>query len=87
MFLSLIIYWRYRYYYTDIDPVIGTNYLSVARVLLYAGQSLQGLEVFRKASELIRLGYGENHSKMEEVKNLADLIVDEGKRANSLPHV
>ncbi|XP_043286187.1 histone-lysine N-methyltransferase SMYD3 [Venturia canescens] len=65
---------QYQYYYGDSHPLTGKEHLTLAMVLLNCGKSEEAYNQMKKASEVIKIAFGENHPKMQEVERTAYAI-------------
>ncbi|KAK0175816.1 hypothetical protein PV328_000018 [Microctonus aethiopoides] len=66
----------YIYYHGEVHPVTGRMYFTWGRILSLLNKKKKALEVVAKAVEIIKLTFGENHSKMTyEVKPLLSQLI------------
>ncbi|XP_034935410.1 histone-lysine N-methyltransferase SMYD3 isoform X2 [Chelonus insularis] len=69
---------RYLFYYGETHPMTGQMYFSWGKLLSLQMKGVQALEVVTKAAQIIKVAFGENHSKMRtEVKPLLDQLMAE----------
>lgn len=59
-------------YYGEIHPLTGLLYLMIGKIQLYLEKPKQALEALKKASEILAITHGEQHTLIRE--NLKPLL-------------
>ncbi|XP_070171664.1 histone-lysine N-methyltransferase SMYD3 isoform X2 [Polyergus mexicanus] len=56
----------YLFYYGEIHPLTGLLYLTIGKIQLHLEKSKEALKVLKKASEVLMITHGDQHSLMKE---------------------
>lgn len=60
-FLSL-----FRLYYGEIHPLTGLLYLTLGKIQLHLGKSMEALEALKTANKILMITHGDKHSLLRE---------------------